>query len=233
MPTSSTSRFRRTVAGTALVLGPVLFAAAELTSLDLTGSSASQVAQLAAHRSQQLASALLSIATAMVLVIGVLGAVHLIRRRGAALGHAAAVFCVYGLVAAHAALGGVNLVFAELASPGLDRTAMVALFDTITHDVAIGAPLLFGHYALVIGVLLLGAALWRGGIGPRWAAVCILLFPVSDILLSVLPLGSATDWVSNAFGTVGFGALGLTILRMTDTEWETPSPAPEPSLTTA
>jgi hypothetical protein len=228
MPTSSTSRFRRTVAGTALVLGPVLFAAAELTSLDLTGSSAHQVAQLAAHRSQELASSLLSIATAMVLVIGVLGAVHLIRRRGAALGHAAAVFCLYGLVAAHAALGGVNLVFAELASPALNRTSMVALFDTITHDAAVGAPLLLGHYALVIGILLLGAALWRGGIGPRWAAVCILLFPVSDILLSVLPLGEAAAWISNAFGIVGFGALGLATLRLTDAEWDAPTPAPEP-----
>jgi hypothetical protein len=53
--------------------------------------------------------------------------------------------------------------------------------------------------------------------------VCILLFPVSDILLSVLPLGEAAGWISNAFGIVGFGALGLATLRLTDAEWESPS----------
>lgn len=230
---SSAARFRRTVAGGALLLGPVLFAAAELTAPELTGSSAAQVAQLAGHRNQQLTSSLLSIATALVLLVGVLGAVHLVRRRGVALAHTAAALCAYGLVAAHAALGGVNLIFAELASPGLDRGAMVALFDRITHDAAVGAPLLLGHYALVIGVVLLGVALWRGGVGPRWAAVCVVLFPLSDVLLSVLPLGDAASWISNAFGVVGFGALGLWMLRMTDADWATPAPAPAPALAAA
>src|SRR5512144_2820345 len=106
-PTSA-ARLHRAVAGSALLLGPVLFAATELTGPEQTGSSAHHVAQLAAHRSQQVASSLLSIATAMVLLIGVLGAVHLIRRRGLVLGSVAAVLTVHGLVAAHAALGGVN-----------------------------------------------------------------------------------------------------------------------------
>jgi hypothetical protein len=216
-------RFRRTVAGAALLLGPVLVAAAELTAPELTGSAAHQVGQLAAHRGQQVASSLLSIATAMVLMVGVLGAVHVIRRRGAAHADGAAALVVYGLVAAHAALGGVNLVFAELGSPDLDRTAMVGLYDTITHDAALGAPLLLGHYLLVIGVLLLGAALWRSGVGPRWAAICVVLFPLSDVLLGFLPFGEAADVISNGFGILGLGALGLAVLRMTAAEWEAPS----------
>lgn len=230
---SSASRFRRTVAGAALLLGPVLFAAAELSSPALSGTSAQQLAQLGAQRNQQVASSLLSIATAMVLLVGVLGAVHLVRRRGAGLAHAAAIFCVYGLVAAHAALAGVNLVFAELGSPSLDRSSMVALYDTITHDAALGAPLLLGHYALVIGVILLGIALWRGAVGPRWAAVCIVLYPVSDVLLSFVPVGDAGEWISNGLGIAGLGALGLFVLRMTDAQWEAPvATAHEPSLAT-
>ena len=47
-PSSQPARFRRTVAGCALVVGPVLFAAAELSAPELTGSSVHQVAQLAA-----------------------------------------------------------------------------------------------------------------------------------------------------------------------------------------
>jgi len=218
-PSSQPARFRRTVAGCALVLGPVLFAAAELSGPELTGSSAHQVAQLAAHRGQQVVSSLLSIATAMVLLIGVLGAVHLVRRRGVVAAHLAAVLSVYGLVAAHAALGGVNLVFAELGTPGLDRTAMVDLYDTVTHS-AIGAPLLLGHFALVVGLLLLGVSLWRAGVGPRWAAVCVVLYPVSDVLLSIVPASEVADVVSNGFGIVGLGALGLHVLRMADAAWD-------------
>ena len=76
-------------------------------------------------------------------------------------------------------------------------------------------------------MLLLGVALWRSGVGPRWAAVCVVLFPLSDVLLSVLPLGEAPDWISNAFGVLGLGALGLWVLRMTEADWETPFARPQ------
>ena len=97
---------------------------------------------------------------------------------------------------------------------------MVDLYDTVTHDTAVGAPLLLGHVALVVGLLLLGVALWRSGVGPRWAAVCVVLYPVSDVLLSVLPASEVADWISTGFGIVGLGALGLHVLRMTDAAWD-------------
>jgi hypothetical protein len=220
---SRSTPFRRTLTGVALLGGPVLFAAAEMTGPTLTGSSAQQVQQLADHRGEQLAASLLSIASALVLLIGVLGAVHLVRRRGVTLAHLAALFTGYGLIAAHAALGGVNLMFFEMGAPGRDRAAMVDLHDHLTHDAAVGAPLMLGHYTLVLGVILLGIALWRGGVGPRWAASCVVLFPLSDVLLSAVPIDALADWVSNGFGIVGLGALGVYVLRLTDDQWRSPS----------
>jgi hypothetical protein len=215
--------FRRTVTGTALLLGPVLFAAAEMTFPEPSESAANQVAQFAAHRTEQLTAGMLSVFTTMVLLPALLGTVHLVRSRGVALAHISALMIGYGLIAAHAALGGVNLIWGMLGSRGLDQAAMADLYDRVTHNVAVGAPLLLGHWAFVLGIILLGVALWRAGVGPRWAAVCIVLFPVSDMLLSVVPIHELAEWVSNGVGIAGMGALGLYVLRLTDDQWRSPS----------
>lgn len=215
----SASSFRRLVVGTALLTGPALFAAAELLApVQVTGESA-QLAEYAAHRGALMASSFASIASALVLLAGFLGLVHLVRGRGAGYANVAALLFGYGLIAAHAALGGVNLVFAEIARPGLDRTAMIRLFHSLMHDVGLGAPLLLGHYIFVLGLILLAVATWRGRVGPTWASICVLLFPISDILLSNVPNPAVSDIVSNVFGIVGFGALGLTVLTMSDERW--------------
>jgi hypothetical protein len=216
---SSAATFRRVTAGCALVIGPVLFAGAELLAPEQVSGDREQLAEYAAHRGASMASSLLSIATALVLLAGVLGLVHLVRRRGVTFANLAAILIGYGLVAAHAALGGIQLMFAEMAKPGLDRTAMVALYHSLTHDVGLGAPLLAGHYVFVVGLILLGTATWRGRVGPTWASVCVLLFPISDVLLSNVPIPVLADVVSNAFGIAGFAALGVHLLRMGNTRW--------------
>jgi hypothetical protein len=216
---TSASSFRRLTAGIALITGPVLFAAAELLAPEQVAGEREQFAEYAAHRGALFASSFFSIASALVLLAGLLGLVHLVRRRGATYANVAALLLGYGLIAAHAALGGVSLVFAEMVRPGLDRTAMLQLFHRIMHDAGLAAPLLLGHYIFVVGLILLGVATWRGRIGPIWASVCVLLFPISDVLLSNVPNPAVSDIVSNVFSLVGFGALGLYLLSMSNDDW--------------
>jgi hypothetical protein len=232
---SSAATFRRVTAGCALMIGPVLFAGAELLAPEQVDGDRAQLTEYAAHRTALLASSFLSIATTLVLLAGALGLVHLVRRRGVTCANLAAVLIGYGLVAAHAALGGVDLMFAEMGRPELDRTAMVGLYHSLTHDVGLAAPLLAGHYVFVIGLVLLGTATWRGRVGPTWASVCVLLFPISDVLLGNLPIPILADVVSNGFGIVGFAALGVHLLRMSNAGWlagtideaaNVPSPVP-------
>ncbi len=132
----------------------------------------------------------------------------------------------YGLIAAHAAFGGVNLMIAEMARTGLDRSAI-----RLRHArhrprcTAAARPLHLRHRADLLGI-----ATRRGAVGPRWASVCVLFFPISDMLLSNVPVAAVGDVVSNAFGVAGFADLGLHLLRMRSTDWETrqgtqPAPA--------
>lgn len=218
---NTASGFRRTLTGTSLLIAPVLFAASELLAPEQVSGAAQQLDVYAAHRTALLASSLLSIAVALTMLAGTIGLVHLVRARGVTYANLAALLIGYGLIAAHAGLGGVNLIFAEMARPGLDRTAMTQLYDKITHDAPVGAPLLLGHYALVVGIILLAIALLRAHTGPRWAAFCLLLFPLSDIVLSGVPVTGLADIVSNAFGVASLGAYGIHLLRMHNGDWET------------
>ena len=119
---------------------------------------------------------------------------------------------VFGAVTAHAGLAGANLVISEAATPGQDRTSMLVLLDTVFHDTA-GAPLLLGHLVFTLGILLLGLAVWRSRIAPTWVGVCLMLFPIADVLLSGVPVEHLADVVSNLFGVVGFAGLGVAMVR--------------------
>ena len=234
MPFLSTpDRFRRKTAGAALILSPFAFAAAELLGPESVNDGRQALAIIAEHRGAALAAALLSIAVTMLLLAGTLALVHLVRGRGVTYANLAVIFIGYGLVTAHAALGGVNLIFREMTAPGLDRSAMAALYNSIMSDPAAGAPLLLGHFAFVVGLVLLAVALLRARIGPRWAVWCVLLFPVSDIALSAVPVEHLAGLVSNAFGVAGLGALGLHLLRMSDADWVAPAVNAAPSRRTS
>lgn len=111
--------------------------------------------------------------------------------------------------------------------------AAMIIYGLVTAA-ALGAPLLAGHYLFALGIVLLGVAAWRARLAPRWAAILVALFPVADLALS--PAGDVSSLVSDAIGIAGFAALGLRLLAMPDSEWDTapvaealPAPAPQPS----
>jgi hypothetical protein len=224
--------FRRTVAALCLVAAPVLFAAAEMLTPQPSGSAAVQLASFAQHRDQLLAGLLCGLASSMLFIPALFGLLQQIRSRGVVYAHIAAVMIIYGLVA-DAALGGVNAMFWVMTKPGMSHGAMVSLFNGLEHGSAVpGAPLLAGHYLFAVGILLLGVAVWRARLAPRWAGILVALFPVADVALS--PAGDISSLVSDVIGIAGFAALGLRLLAAPDSEWDpAPSvpamPAPQPS----
>ncbi|MBV9206978.1 MAG: hypothetical protein JO037_16650, partial [Actinobacteria bacterium] len=149
---------------------------------------------------------------------GLVGLLHQIRRRGVVFGHVAAAMIIYGLVAT-AALWGANAVFWVMAGPGMNRGAMVSLLTSLEHGSAVAAaPLLAGHYLFALGVVLLGVAVWRARIAPRWAGILIALWPVSDVALS--SAGDLASLVSDAIGIAGCAALGWRMLTAPDPAWD-------------
>jgi len=225
---SDAAHFRRVVAGLGLVAAPLLFAVAEIATPQPSGSAAAQLASFAQHRHLLLVGLLCGLASTMCFVPALFGLLHTIRDRGVVYAHVAAALIIYGLVT-QAALGGINVMFWAMTKPGMNHAAMVNLLNSLEHGSAVaGAPLLAGHYLFAVGVVLLGIAVWRARLAPRWAGILVALFPISDVALSAA--GDISSLISDAIGVVGFAALGSRLLTAPDASWDaSPQIAAEPA----
>jgi Domain of unknown function (DUF4386) len=216
------SNFRRTVAGLALIAAPLL-----LTITDATFPSgnpgpdpAAQLAFMAQHHDAMLLSGLLFLLFPIPFIPAILGLMHLLRERGVVLGHIGGAFALLGVLAS-AAAGAVRLVPLAMTGPGLDQTAMAALFGQMLRD-PMFAPIFLLTMGFHLGLILLGLGVWRAGIQPRWAGPCIVLALVGYLVLSTvigegaLPVGV----LAGVLLTVGMGALGWRLLTASDAFWE-------------
>ncbi len=100
---------------------------------------------------------------------------------------------------------------------GLDLASITKVAE-VTHgsvDVAAGA-FVVGH---VLGTILLGIAMWRSGVGGRWAAVAVAISQPLH-LISVIISSHPLDLVGWGLQAVGFAAVGWAILRMSNDEWQ-------------
>ena len=216
---SDAAHFRRVVAGLCLVAAPLLFAVAEIATPQPSGGAAAQLASFAQHRNLLVAGVLCGLASAMCFMPALFGLLHKIRGRGVVYAHVAAALIIYGLVT-QAALGGINVMFWVMTKPGMNHAAMVNLLNGLEHGSAVAAPLLAGHYLFAVGVVLLGIAVWRARLAPRWAGIPVALFPISDVALSAA--GDIASLISDAIGVVGFAALGWRLLTAPDASWDAP-----------
>ncbi|MGW6199705.1 hypothetical protein ACWF0M_26380 [Kribbella sp. NPDC055110] len=100
---------------------------------------------------------------------------------------------------------------------GLDQASITRVAE-VTHgstDLA-GVVFVVGH---VLGTILLGIAMWRSGVGGRWAAVAVAIsqpLHLTSVIISSHPL----DLVGWGLQAVGFAAVGWAILRMSNDEWQ-------------
>jgi hypothetical protein len=111
-----------------------------------------------------------------------------------------------------------DLMAQVAARPEYDGAQLVPYLDAVNgHPVsAVGlGGFVLGH---IVGMILLGAALWR--IIPRWASVALIvsqpLHFVAFVILGVQPL----DGFAWALTAAGFVGCALTILRTPDSEWD-------------
>jgi hypothetical protein len=172
----------RRLTALSLIAAPILLLAAELVSPDISDDGAATLAAVEAQPGRLTAWIWLGIASAVLFVPAVTGSALVLRRRGALVGGIGAALAVVGAFgyAVHQAL------FLQL--PSLldgDRAEMAALFERQGESavVAVVTFLLF-LAPLLLGLLLLGIGLYRGGVAPLWPAVAVAL----AILPSAVPL---------------------------------------------
>ncbi|CAL8970192.1 hypothetical protein CELL_00710 [Cellulomonas sp. T2.31MG-18] len=213
MPTIATPSFlgpvRRRTGAVCLLTGPLCFAAAEAVWPETGSSAEDMLRSVAAARASMPAALGLMLATSLLFVPGTFAMLSRRLPRGRALCDTGLGLALWSFLA-NAALVGVNTVFVAMTDPAVDHHAMVQLLDTLMTS-PFALVLLSGHWVLVVAFLLLGAGLWRAGVGPRWAAAAIGLCGVVDMALS--PLGDVSSIVSDLLMLAGFAAQAWLLLR--------------------
>jgi hypothetical protein len=210
------------LAALCLVAGPLAVMVARFASplAKTTESVAREVGDAAAHPDRT-HIVLLADGFIWLMVPAVLAAVWLAWRTAPALSLAACVLSVAGWIAIVSAATSDALI-AQAAHHAYDRAQAVAL----AHDWSNGGLMsayttlfVVGH---VVGTVLLGLALWRARVIPRWAAAFVgVSMPLH--LVAFLTSTKPLDIAAFAMLLTGFGACAVRILQET-----TPHAAVEP-----
>jgi len=211
-----TRSFRRTLAGTCLILGPAVLVVAEILHPRQDDDAATALANIAGSTtSQYWAHALALIATTLA-IPAVLGIVHLTRGR-AVLTHLGGALAIVGLIAIAALVGTEFVLWQAAKNP--DTAAMTVLLDQLLESSGL-VPLYIVTLAYPVGFLLLGIALQLTRTAPTWAAASLAIAP-AVLFANVIAIGP--KWLTVAATTLillASGTIGSRLLTESDDEWE-------------
>lgn len=213
------TRFRRTTTGTCLVLWPITMLGAALAQPKLGEDPAEVYDAASAHAGRIAASVAIGTPGVLLWIVAVVGAVHLVRSRGATLAHVGGLLALLGAVG-HAMMATLFLVLLGLPDEG-DRATLVPVLDGIAgHVFPVVMPLLvLGG----LGVVLLAVALRRAG---RVPLACPLLVG-AGFLSEFVPLGGTlADVVLWVLVGAGLATAGLAVLDLPDEQWDAPAGTP-------
>jgi hypothetical protein len=206
--------FRRSVAGLSLILGPVVILVAGLVDGNTSDESGSYLSDLAEKPGAIQLSVILFVLSIAAIVVGILGAMHVVRGRGVVLAHVGAILTVFGgLVFA----GAVFTTFYDLAlAESTDRTAAIAVYDSVEGYA--GAIVLFtlGFILFPIGITLVLVGTVREGLVAIW--VPIVAF-AGFVIVSFVGGSAIGELIGAALIVAALGYTGVKVLGMSDRQW--------------
>lgn len=221
--------FRRTVGGLSMIAAPLLFAAGEITFPGSGGGPVDLLDASAQHRTLVLVDTYLGIAAAALFVVAFFTLLNVIRTRGVVLTHVGVILGLVGILLAHVGKSVLTLVVWTMASPGVDRGAMVAFLNGGAQNAAL-APLFVGDTIFGAALVVIGLAVWRSGYAYRWTGPAIALGLITDIVLSMSPLPDVVaSIVSDTLLVIGFASIGYRVLTTPDTDWAQPAAVDRPA----
>lgn len=101
---------------------------------------------------------------------------------------------------------------------GLDGASITKAAELPHGSVSLAATVfVIGH---VLGTILLGSALWRSRMVPRWSAVAVAISQPLHIVAAVVVVSHTLDLFAWGLQAAGFAAVGWAILRLRDDEWQ-------------
>jgi hypothetical protein len=211
-----TAHFRRTLAGICLTTQPLLNLISVAISPQQSTDTSEQLAMIGANPTRFLISNLLDLVWLVLLIPAVLGLLHLLRTRGALLGHIGGGFVLAGAVGA-AAYRGVNLGQLQVVESGLDQEQVLTAFGQASLGSVV--VMIMSAIGLIVGYVLLAVGLWRTRAAPRGASALIVAFLVVDIVGLAAGGNKGVLLVAHTLLLVGLGWIGVRLLAMSDAQW--------------
>lgn len=217
-------RFRRLAAAAGLIGFPVLLVVHQ--AIDTSGGdSAAKVDAVLSSGGRVAWGGVLLLLSAILTVPAAYGVVHLLRDRGARLGHWGGTLLTLGALG-HTAIATHTLLLAGVA--GGDRAEMIAFLDRADDSPAVASvfPLIL---SFALGALLCILALRRGGFVGVWAPVVIGM----AVLLDFRPpmdgaAGDAIGLLQQLLLAAAFVPIGVKVARLREDEWSMRAPTSLP-----
>lgn len=201
------------MAGICLLAAPVVYVAGLVADPALRAGDAADGAY-GRHPGQVAVSAALLHWSWVLLVPGIVGMIHLVRRRAVVFGHVAGAVALLGIVNFSALMLG-DYFYAVLEREfGTERGDELAEKAFASAQWGFQVPGFLG----LLGVLLLGFALAYGREVPWWAPPAMVVGMLTGPIWPVGMIGGSLLYLAGA------GVIGLRILRMSDADWAQPAP---------
>jgi hypothetical protein len=210
-----TARYVRTVAAISLVLNAVLSVVAIALMPAFTESTTDYLAAIDGAGSAATVSAGAFVIAQLPFIIAVLGIAHLAGIRAPIIAMVGGTIGVIGGFG-HAAFGGTQLLQLSMAADTANHGVYAAMLDG-EMPLPLMILMMCGTAGTVLGLLLLGVALLRSKVGPRWVPYAIWVWLLVEFVGS-----NFTAWAVLASGLLYLGTLGalaVTVWRSPLTVW--------------
>ncbi len=179
---------------------------------------ATTAAAIAAHPGRATASLILSVPFLVLLIPATIALAWTTRRRAPRLTVAGAGVALLGFLAAFPILPGDSMYAQAVVDEGLDVRTVQALDDALWAQPLVGGTILLFLAGLVIGLPILGVALWRSGGAPAWLAACLVLGTLTHPFVP----GHVAQGVGLLVAGVGFVGVSRALLRTRDDDFDLP-----------
>jgi hypothetical protein len=197
---------RRRLLAVAMVVAAVTVVVGHLLNVPATLPTRDFLDLVEAHRSRFLLGGLLQAAAAFLLIPAAVGISALIPGRGAAWATVGTALTGIGAAATGAGVVMITTMMAMLA--GSDASLAGRVYELAAHSSIGGLPFLLAP-AMLVGLLLLGIALWRAGTVHRAGAVLLV---IAAVLAGLAPGGGPA-------GAVGHLPLAVALINLAVVLW--------------
>jgi len=203
--------FRRTLVGLCLIAAPLVGLVGGLILPPTPADTGGTLAVISENSGSWLMANLLFILVFTLFVPALLGLMHLLRGRSVVLGYIGGGLALLGNLF-HVAVVGFALV--QIPAAESSGTRSTELVDQMFANTAFVVLLLMFLVPFCLGLIILMVTLWRARVVPLWVTVCVVAGVVVDFFVENL-----SPDLFFILLLVGFGWIGLKVLRMSDVEW--------------